>query len=257
MQLLQDKIVFITGATSGIGAACAREFAKQGAKLILCARRENMLAELTDQLEKDFNAKSYCLAVDVSDRENITRAIDELPAEWSAIDILINNAGLARGLCKFHELSYDDCDEMIDTNIKGLIYVNKAVLKTMTARNSGHIIHMGSIAGHQTYPGGNIYSATKHAVRAINESIKVDLTGTNIRVSSIDPGMVETNFSNVRFRGDNDRAKQVYHGMQPLVAEDIAEIAVFIASRPAHVNILDLIVLPVAQSSTHDVHRES
>ena len=256
MQSLKDKIVFITGATSGIGEACAIEFASQGAKLILCARREQKLKALAENLTKTYHCKTHCVVADVSHREQVTQSIMELSKEWVDIDILINNAGLACGLEKFHDLPLDDIDTMIDTNLKGLLYVNHAVLQNMVARNKGHIIHMGSIAGHQTYPGGNVYSATKHAVKGINESIKIDLTGTDIRVSSIDPGMVETNFSKVRFRGDVDRADSVYAGFQPLVGKDIAEIAVFIATRPSHVNISDTIVMSVAQSSVYDVHRE-
>lgn len=252
---IQNQIVCITGASSGIGAACAKVFARAGAQLILAARRVDRLAELALELEQAYQCVSYQLPLDVRDRDQVEAAIAQLPPEWSAIDILINNAGLSRGLDKLQDAEIQDWEEMIDTNIKGLLYVTRAVVPGMVNRQEGHVINIGSIAGHQVYPAGSVYCATKAAVRSISEGLKIDLLGTPIRVSSVDPGMVETEFSQVRFHNDTERAKRVYQGVTPLTGQDIAEIVLFCATRPAHVNISSLVVLPTDQATPTLVHR--
>ncbi len=248
---MNDKTVLITGASSGIGEACARVFSQAGARLILAARRRDRLQALAQSLGGD----THLLPLDVCDREAVFRAIADLPAEWQAIDVLVNNAGLSRGLDKLHEAEIQDWEEMIDTNVKGLLYVTRAAVPGMVARNRGQVINLGSIAGHETYPGGSVYCATKSAVMALTEGLKLDLLGTPIRVSAVDPGLVETEFSEVRFRGDGDRAKQTYQNMTPLTPHDIAEIILFCATRPSHVNISDVLVVPTDQSSATRVHR--
>jgi 3-hydroxy acid dehydrogenase / malonic semialdehyde reductase len=248
---LQDQTVLITGASSGIGAACAQAFAEAGARLILTARRYDRLETLASQLP----APTHLLQFDVRDRSQVEAALTDLPAAWANIDLLINNAGLSRGLDKLHQGNIQDWEEMIDTNLKGLLYVTRTLLPNMVKRGQGQIINIGSIAGHQTYPNGNVYCATKAAVRALTESLKLDLFGTPIRVSTVDPGLVETEFSQVRFHGDSNRAEQVYQGLTPLTAADIAEIVLFCASRPAHVNINELVVMPVDQASATLVNR--
>jgi 3-hydroxy acid dehydrogenase / malonic semialdehyde reductase len=255
MQAVKDKIVLITGASSGIGEACAYVFAEAGARLVLTARRSPRLATLKTQLEQQFNTDIMLLTFDVRDRPSITTALDSLPPEWQAIDILINNAGLSRGLDKLHEGDIQDWEEMIDTNVKGLLYMTRAIAPGMVARGRGHVINLGSIAGHETYPRGNVYCATKAAVRAISEGLKQDLLGTPVRVSSVDPGLVDTEFSQVRFHGDTDRAKTVYADMVPLTAQDVAEVILFCATRPAHVNVSEVLVLPTDQSGATLVHR--
>jgi 3-hydroxy acid dehydrogenase / malonic semialdehyde reductase len=255
MQAVKDRIVLITGASSGIGEACAHVFAEAGARLILTARRSPRLATLKTQLEQQFNADVLVLTFDVRDLTSVNAAFDSLPAEWQAIDILINNAGLSRGLDKLYEGNIQDWEEMIDTNIKGLLYVTRAIAPGMVARGHGHAINLGSIAGHETYPRGNVYCATKAAVRAISEGLKQDLLGTPVRVSSVDPGLVETEFSQVRFHGDADRAKTVYSGMMPLTAQDVAEVILFCATRPPHVNVSEVLVLPTDQAGATLVHR--
>jgi 3-hydroxy acid dehydrogenase / malonic semialdehyde reductase len=254
---IHDQTVLITGASSGIGAACARIFAAEDARLILAARRRNRLEALAATLHRDGAADPHLLELDVRDRAQVETTLRSLPTAWANVDILINNAGLSRGLEKLYEGSPDDWDEMIDTNLKGLLYVTRTLLPGMVERGKGHVINLGSIAGHQTYPNGNVYCATKAAVRALTEGIKMDLLGTPIRVSSIDPGLVETEFSNVRFHGDGDRAQRVYQGMTPLTPDDIAEIVLFCASRPPHVNISELLVVPTDQSSSTMVYRRS
>ena len=255
MQAVKDRIVLITGASSGIGEACAYAFADAGARLILTARRSPRLEALKTQLQQQFNADVVVLAFDVRDRTSVTAALESLPSQWQSIDILINNAGLSRGLDKLYEGDIQDWEEMIDTNVKGLLYMTRAIVPGMVARGRGHIINLGSIAGHETYPKGNVYCATKAAVRAISEGLKQDLLGTPVRVSSVDPGLVDTEFSQVRFHGDTDRAKSVYAGMNPLTAQDVAEVILFCATRPAHVNISELLVLPTAQSGATLVDR--
>jgi len=248
----KNKIIFITGASSGIGEACAKLFAAQGARLILCARRDKRLQLLASKLP----TKTFVMQLDVRDQKQVQQKIELLPAEWSQISILVNNAGLARGLSKLHEGDLEDWQEMIDTNIKGLLYVSRAVVPGMIERNSGHIVNIGSIAGHEVYPAGNVYCATKHAVAALTKGLRMDLTGTALRVSTVDPGMVETEFSLVRFHGDNQQAKKVYQGMQPLTAEDIADAVFYCVSRPAHVQIADIILMPTAQRSATLVSRD-
>jgi 3-hydroxy acid dehydrogenase / malonic semialdehyde reductase len=256
MLSLQNKIILITGASSGIGAACAKVFADAGARLILASRRIEKLQQLATTLQLT-SQTGYLVQLDVRLRIAVESAISTLPSQWSDIDILINNAGLSRGLDKLHEGDYSDWEEMIDTNIKGLLYLTRYVVPGMVQRGNGHIVNIGSIAGHQTYPGGNVYCATKAAVKAISEGLKQDLLGTPIRVTSVDPGMVETEFSQVRFHGDTQRAEKVYQGITPLTADDIADTIFFCATRPKHVNINEVILMPVDQSSATLVNRRS
>lgn len=256
MESLKNKIVLITGASAGIGEATAMAFAEQGARLILTARRKDKLDLLAKSLKDKFNTESLCLSLDVTRQKEVEKTIAELPSAWSAIEVLVNNAGLGRGVDKIHEAKIEDWEEMIDTNIKGLLYVSRAVIPGMVKRNRGHVINLGSAAGHEVYPGGNVYCATKHAVDALTRSMRMDLIDTPVRVSTVDPGLVETDFSIVRFKGDTEKAKKPYENIKPLVAADIADIIVFIASRPAHVNINEVIVMPKAQASTTMVYRE-
>jgi len=253
---MQNQVVLITGASSGIGAACARAFAPLGVKLLLAARRLSRLQTLATQLEAEFGVQTQAIELDVRDRTQVKSQLQTLSAEWSAIDVLVNNAGLSRGLDKLHEGSIQDWEEMIDTNIKGLLYMTRAIVPGMVQRQQGHVINIGSIAGHQTYPKGNVYCGSKAAVRAISEGLKQDLLGTPIRVSSVDPGLVATEFSDVRFRGDTTRAQAVYADTTPLTPKDIADVVVFCATRPAHVNISELLILPTAQSGATLVHRQ-
>jgi len=253
MYSLQNQTVLITGASSGIGAACARLLATMGARLILSARRADKLAQLAEEL----GTSSYLLPLDVRDSNLVQVALASLPEVWEKVDILINNAGLSRGLNKLQNGELQDWEEMIDTNVKGLLYVTRAVVPGMIERGRGHIVNLGSLAGHQTYPGGNVYCATKAAVRVISEGLKQDLLGTAVRVTSIDPGLVETEFSQVRFRGDLNKADQVYQGLTPLSAEDVAEVISFCLTRPPHVNINEILLMPVAQSGATLVHRQS
>lgn len=250
---LKNQIILITGASSGIGAACARIFAASGAKLILAARRQERLQQLADVLEDTDNI--HLLELDVRSSTAVESAISNLPPEWSDIDILINNAGLARGLDKLHEGEIQDWEEMIDTNIKGLLYLTRYVVPGMVKRERGHVVNIGSIAGHQTYPKGNVYCGTKAAVKAISEGLKQDLLGTPVRVTSVDPGMVETEFSEVRFRGDSLSAQQVYQGATPLTPDDVADVIFFCVTRPTHVNINEVILMPVDQASATLVNR--
>ncbi|PAX60611.1 SDR family oxidoreductase [Brunnivagina elsteri] len=249
-----NQIILITGASSGIGAACAKYFAQAGAKLILAARRMGKLQQVVETLNIQAS-DVHLIQLDVRDRIAVESAISHLPPEWSHIDILVNNAGLSRGLDKLQEADFQDWEDMIDTNVKGLLYVTRNVLPGMVQRNKGHIINIGSIAGHQTYPGGNVYCATKAAVKSISEGLKLDLIGTQVRVTSVDPGMVETEFSNVRFHGDNQRADKVYQGLTPLTPDDIADVIFFCATRPPHVNINEVILMPVDQASATLVNR--
>ncbi|MBG1261162.1 SDR family oxidoreductase [Nostoc commune] len=257
MTSLKNQIILITGASSGIGTACARIFAGAGAKLILAARRLERLQQLADTLVKEFGIEIHLLQLDVRDRNAVEEAISTLPSAWSDIDILINNAGLSRGLDKLHEGSFQDWEDMIDTNVKGLLYVSRYVIPGMVSRDRGHVVNLGSIAGHQTYPGGNVYCATKAAVRAISEGLKQDLLGTQVRVTSVDPGMVETEFSNVRFHGDAERANKVYQGVKPLTADDVADVIFFCVTRSPHVNINEVVLMPVDQASATLVNRRT
>ena len=247
IQRMHQKTALITGATSGIGKATAQLFAKNGIDLVLCGRRKERLEELKDSLSK--LVRVYILQFDVGNREEVFTSIESLPEEFQDIDILINNAGNAHGLGPIQTGNLDDWDAMIDSNVKGLLYVSKAVLPIMIKRNTGFVVNIGSIAAKEVYPNGNVYCATKHAVDALNKGMRIDLNEYNIRVSAIHPGAVETEFSEVRFKGDADRAKTVYSGYKALQAEDIADIIHFVVSRPFHVNIEDLIVYPSAQAS--------
>lgn len=251
------KTIFITGASSGIGAACAERFAKEGARLLLCARRIDKLEALAERLKNEFGTEVYNIQLDVSDRAAVTKAINALPKAWQHIDVLVNNAGLAAGLDTVQDGQVDDWETMIDVNVKGLLFVTKALLPRFIEAQSGHIINIGSIAGHEAYPKGAVYCATKSAVNMFTKGLRLDLAGTNVRVTTVDPGAVETNFSNVRFKGDVARAESVYDGIDPLVAADIADIIYFCSSRPAHVNICELIVTPTAQASANFIARRN
>ena len=255
MNRIKGKLVLVTGASSGIGAACARRFAREGADLVLWARRVDRLEALAADLRRACGVRVGVTKVDVRDRGAVARAVEDMVREARAPDVLINNAGLAAGLSKVHEGDPDDWDRMIDTNVKGLLNVTRAVLPHMVARNSGHVVNLGSIAGHWTYPMGNVYNATKFAVRTLTEGINLDVAGTAIRVSSVDPGLVETEFSEVRFHGDKERAKQTYRGLTPLTGDDIADIVAYVVNLPEHVDVLDVVVMPTAQRSASVVHR--
>lgn len=256
MMTLQDRIVLITGASSGIGSATARVFAQAGAKLILTARRQDRLEQLADELGKEFASSTHLLSVDVRDAIAVESAISNLSADWSSVDVLINNAGLSRGLEKLQAGSIQDWEEMIDTNIKGLLYLTRAIVPGMISRGRGHVVNLGSTAGHQTYPNGNVYCATKAAVRVISEGLKQDLLGTPVRVSSVDPGLVETEFSQVRFRGDTERAKKVYQGLTPLRPTDVADVIFFCVTRPPHVNISEVLLMPTDQAGSMLFNRQ-
>ena len=248
------KTVLITGATSGIGRATARLLAQNGYRLVICGRREDRLAELQDEFDELTDVQT--LNFDVRNKKAVAKAIKSLPADFLNIDVLINNAGNAHGLDPIENGDVDDWDAMIDINVKGLLYVSKEIIPGMVARKSGHIINIGSIAGKEVYQNGNIYCATKHAVDAINQGMRMDLNQYGIRVGAINPGMVDTEFSEVRFKGDRERAENVYKGLEPLHAEDIADIIHFVISRPYHVNIADLLVLPTAQASATIVNKK-
>lgn len=254
---ISKKIVFITGASSGIGKACADAFAKKGAKLLLAARRVEKLRELANVLKNRYGTECRILKLDVRRKNEVFTAIENLPAKWKEIDILVNNAGLSRGLDKIHEGKINDWEEMIDTNVKGLLYVSKAVLPLMVKRNIGHVINIGSIAGHEVYPKGNVYCASKHAVDALTKGMRMDLVDTDIKVTTIDPGLVETEFSIVRFRGDKKRAKTVYTGIKPLTPADVADAVVYAATRPKHVVVAEMILLADKQASSMVIHRNS
>ena len=254
---LKEKIVFITGASSGIGAATALAFASEGARLLLAARRAGKLAEVASLALERGAPAVHSIDLDVREHRAVQNAIDTLPEEWAAIDVLVNNAGLSRGLDKLYMGRVEDWDEMIDTNVKGLLYVSRAVVPGMVVRGHGHIINMGSTAGEITYPNGAVYCASKAAEKAINDGLRQDLLGTPVRVTSIDPGMVETDFSLVRFRGDEERAAKVYKGVTPLAPEDISDAIVWSASRPAHVNIARISMTSINQANSLLFHRES
>ncbi|MGO9337685.1 MAG: SDR family NAD(P)-dependent oxidoreductase [Terracidiphilus sp.] len=254
---LKGKIVFITGASAGIGAATALAFAAEGARLLLAARRAGKLAEVASLALERGAPAVHSIDMDVRHYRAVQDAIDGLPPEWAEIDILVNNAGLSRGLDKFYTGKIEDWDEMIDTNVKGLLYVSRAVVPGMVVRGRGHIINMGSTAGEISYPNGAVYCGSKAAERAINDGMREDVLGTPVRVTSIDPGMVETDFSLVRFHGDEERAEKVYKGLTPLKPEDIADAIVWAASRPAHVNIARVSITSIDQANSLLFHRES
>ena len=254
---LTGKIVFITGASSGIGEATAYAFAAEGARLLLCARRKDKVDAVAQQALSKGASAVLAFELDVRNQAAVAASIDALPAEWVAIDVLINNAGLSRGLDKVYEGHIEDWEEMIDTNVKGLLYVSRAVVPGMVARGRGHIVNLGSTAGELTYPNGAVYCATKAAEKSINDGLRQDLLGTPLRVTSIDPGMVETDFSKVRFRGDDDRAAKVYQGVIPLTPDDDADAIVWAASRPAHVNIAHVLMTSITQANSLMFHREA
>jgi len=252
---LKDKVVFVTGASSGIGAATAMEFAKLGARVLLCARRLDKLKAMEPELLKAGAAQVFSFELDVRDRDEVEGTINTLPDAWRDIDVLVNNAGLSRGLVKLYEDDVDDWEEMIDTNIKGLLYVTRAVVPRMVKRNHGHVINLGSIAGHMVYPNGAVYCATKAAVGFIGDGLRIDLNGTDVRVTSVDPGMVETEFASVRFRGNEERAAQTYANIEPLTPEDIAETIVWTATRPVRVQIHTVLLTCVAQRNPYVITR--
>ena len=253
---LIGKVVLITGASSGIGKACAEVFAKEKSNLIISARRIDRLKTLAKKLEKQNGIRVKCIQLDVRDYDQVKKAVDSLDKNWKKIDVLINNAGLSRGLDKIYEGKKEDWDEMIDTNVKGLAYVTRHVLPLMVKRKKGHVINIGSTAGHDVYPAGNVYAATKFAVKALSQSTRFDVLDQGIKVTSVDPGMVETEFSIVRFRGDKERAKKVYTGIKPLIPNDVAETVLFCATRPQNVNINQVILTPLYQASSTQVIRK-
>jgi 3-hydroxy acid dehydrogenase / malonic semialdehyde reductase len=254
---MKGKIVFVTGASSGIGAATAMEFARHGARLILCARRLERLQAMEAELRDAGAADLLLLEIDVRDREAVKRVLTELPEGWRSIDVLVNNAGLSRGLTKLYEDDIENWEEMIDTNVKGLLYVTRAIVPGMVELNHGHVINLGSIAGHMAYANGGVYCATKAAERFISDGLRIDVNGTAVRVTSIDPGMVETDFSKVRFRGDAERAAKTYQNVDPLQPEDIADAIVWAATRPAHVSIQSVVLTPTAQANPFVLTRRS
>ncbi|MBE0570007.1 MAG: SDR family NAD(P)-dependent oxidoreductase [Ignavibacteriaceae bacterium] len=256
MSLLNGKVTFITGASAGIGKACAEVFAREKSNLILTARRIERLKSLGKKLVKDYGIKVKFIQLDVRNYVQVEEVINSLDNNWNKIDFLINNAGLSRGLDKIHEGKKEDWDEMIDTNVKGLAYVTRHVLPLMVNRKKGHIINIGSTAGHDVYPAGNVYAATKFAVKALSQSTRYDVLDKGIKVTGVDPGMVETEFSIVRFRGDKERAKKVYTGIKPLSPKDVAETVLFCATRPQNVNINQVILTPLAQASSTQIVRK-
>lgn len=250
------RTALITGATSGIGEACAHLFAQQGYRLILVARRAEKLNVLAKHFTAKYGIEIKTLVADVRDKVVVSQALESLPADWKQTDVLINNAGLSRGLDPIDKGETEDWDAMIDTNVKGLLYVTKIVSNWMINYKKGHIVNIGSIAGKEVYPNGNVYCATKHAVDALNKGMRMDLLPHGIKVTAINPGMVETEFSQVRFHGDEERARKVYEGLEPLLAPDIADAIWFAVSRPAHVNINDMLIMPSAQASATLVNRK-
>ena len=243
------KIALITGATSGIGDACARKFAGAKYDLIITGRRENLLSVMADELTRGFGVQVLPLAFDVRDREAVRRALASLPADWCSIDVLINNAGLALGLEPEYAGDFADWETMIDTNVKGLLYMTRLVVPGMVERQKGHVINIGSVAGDAAYAGGAVYCATKAAVKVLSDGLRIDLAHTPVRVTNLKPGLVETNFSNVRFHGDTERASNVYKGIQPLTGDDIADVALYAAQAPAHVQIAEVLILATHQAS--------
>ena len=256
MERLKNKTVFITGASSGIGKACAEVFANEKANLILAARRIEKLNDLAASFEKKYSMKTKTLQLDIRNLGEVRQSVESLSEEWKNIDILINNAGLARGFDKIYEGNVNNWEEMIDTNFKGLLYITRSLLPGMIQRKKGHVINIGSTAGHEVYPNGNVYCATKFAVQALTKAIRMDCLEHEIKVSSVDPGMVETEFSIVRFSGNKERADKVYDGLSPLEAMDIADAVLYCATRPQHVNINEIILTPLAQASSTQVVRK-
>lgn len=253
---LENKTVIITGASSGIGSACAMAFADSGANLILAARRIDRLAEIADHIRSVHDVEIQVKGLDVRSREAVKGFVDGLEKDGTRVDILLNNAGLALGLASVQAGDIDDWETMIDTNVKGLLYLTRATVPGMVARGTGHVINIGSIAGHETYPNGAVYCATKHAVAAINRGLAIDTLGTGVRVSSVDPGMVDTEFSLVRFHGDQIKADNVYQGLTPLAASDVADAVLYCATRPPHANVREMILMPTDQAAAVHVHRD-
>ncbi len=255
MKVFQSKVVLITGASSGIGAACAHQFASSGATLILLARRKDRLDAFADEIQGELGTPILTAQLDVRDSTAVFRFVEDLPEPFREIDLLINNAGLSRGFDPLQSGKLDDWEEMIDTNIKGLLYVTRAIVPGMIERGRGHVINIGSIAGRQVYPGGNVYCASKFAVRALSQGLMMDTVNTPVRVSTVDPGMVETEFSLVRFHGDSARAATTYKGLTPLSPNDVAEAIYFVATRPPHANVSELVLLPTDQASVYHANR--
>jgi 3-hydroxy acid dehydrogenase/malonic semialdehyde reductase len=255
MKNLKSKIVFITGATSGIGKAAVYQFAESGADLILTARRENILQEIAEDIKSKYAVNVLIMSMDVQNYEDVKSKIESLDDRWNKIDILLNNAGLARGLSTVQDGSVQDWNEMIDTNVKGLLFVSKCIIPLMLKKDSGHIINIGSIAGREVYPMGNVYCASKHAVDAITKSMRMELVNTGIKVTTIDPGLVETDFSLVRYRGDAEKAKITYKGLTPLTPEDIAESILFAATRNENMVVAEIVLFPKAQAGTMVISR--
>jgi len=253
---VKNKLALVTGASSGIGEATAHLFAQQGVRLLLAARRMDRLEKLAKSLKKKYEIETFCLQMDVQNQREVEGKLEALPIGWKKVDILVNNAGLSRGLDKLHEGKLSDWEEMIDTNIKGLLYVSRVVIPWMVKRGKGDIVNIGSIAGHELYPGGNVYCATKFAVDALTKGMQIDLVDTPLRVSAVDPGMVETEFSMVRFHGDDERAGKVYEGVAPLTGEDVAEAILFCVTRPPHVNIHQVRIMPTCQAGAMVLHRK-
>ena len=254
---LKNQIALVTGASSGIGRATAHRIAELGGNLILSARRKERLDQIAAEIHKVFGVETHVLPIDVRRASYVEESIAGLPESWRSIDILINNAGLARGLRPIFEARLDEIDDMVDTNIKGLVYVTRAVVPGMIERGRGHIVNIGSTAGHEVYPGGVVYAATKHAVGALSRGMKLDLHGTSVRVSLVDPGITETEFSLIRYEGDTERARSVYEGMTPLTDEDVAEAIVYCLLQPPHVNVSNVLVTPVDQSSVFMINRRA
>jgi serine 3-dehydrogenase len=252
--MLKGQTALVTGASSGIGRACAEALARAGCRLILAARRRDRLENIAAALRAAHGVATLTLELDVRDRAAVDAALRHLPADWAEVDLLVNNAGLSRGLDKLPAADPVDYEEMIDTNVKGLLWVSQAILPGMVARDRGHVVNIGSIAGHQVYAGGSVYCATKHAVAAITQGLRLDLLGTRVRVSTVDPGMVETEFSLVRFHGDAPRADQVYTQFPPLSAEDVAEAVLWCVTRPWHVNVAEIILMPIDQAAVYGSH---
>ncbi|HQH27687.1 MAG TPA: SDR family NAD(P)-dependent oxidoreductase [Oligoflexia bacterium] len=257
MLSVKGLIVFITGASSGIGEACAHVFAEQGARLVVCARRMDRLQKLDAELRAKYGVELLALQLDVRSHAKVHETISGLPENWREIDVIINNAGLAVGKDKLHEARVEHWEQMIDTNVKGLLYVTREILPGMVARNRGHVINIGSIAGHEAYSGGSVYCATKSAVRSISRALQMDVLGSDVRVSSVDPGFTDTEFSLVRFGYDRTAAEEVYRGMRPLSAADIADAVLYCATRPAHVNISEMLILPTDMASATQIYRRT
>lgn len=257
MSVLENKTALITGASAGIGKATAKYFAKEGCNLVLIARRVERLEEIKNNLEKEYGVKVYTDKVDVSDFSDCKRFFNNIPSEFKGLDIIVNNAGLAFGMEKLIEKPIEDIDKMIDVNVKGFIYITNLFVPLMVERGSGTIVNVGSIAGREVYPGGNVYCATKHAVKALSNALRIELVDTPLRVIEIAPGLVETEFSIVRFKGDKEKADSVYKGLTPLYPEDIADLILYAATRPPHVQLNEIVIMPTSQATTTIIHREN